>query len=226
GDIHPPHGDRDNLRAARLHGRASLGEIAIFARSDDQARAESSPRQLKGIVFDHDVLQPRLAAADKVYYLHPVARMQQPALPFAFGDDRAIDLDRNPALAQFEPLHERAQPRVVGDGVRFAVKFDLKGGQSLGGHDESRIPGAEKAAFSGARTLRFALPYAGITRIRFKGFSCEFSVLAHTPSFDFYITAPSFLSKMNLNVLTSICRSGAWFNGGLTRIGARLRRSI
>ena len=26
------------------------------------------------------------------------------------------------------------------------------------------------------------LPYAGMTRIRFKGFSCEFSVLSHTPS--------------------------------------------
>jgi len=26
------------------------------------------------------------------------------------------------------------------------------------------------------------LPYAGITRIRFEGFSCEFSVLTHAPS--------------------------------------------
>jgi hypothetical protein len=31
------------------------------------------------------------------------------------------------------------------------------------------------------------LPYAGITRIRFEGFSREFSVLAHTPSrFELY----------------------------------------
>jgi hypothetical protein len=35
--------------------------------------------------------------------------------------------------------------------------------------------------------FRAGLPYAGITRIRFKGFSCEFSVLNSTPPASIYL---------------------------------------
>ena len=44
--------------------------------------------------------------------------------------------------------------------------------------------------------MRRWLPYAGITRIRFEGFSFEFSVLSHTPSRFLYIIHCRMLSKM------------------------------
>jgi hypothetical protein len=49
---------------------------------------------------------------------------------------------------------------------------------------KSRFPGAGGSGLGETfDRSAFWLPYAGITRIRFKGFSCEFSVRdAHTPS--------------------------------------------
>jgi hypothetical protein len=119
-----------------------------------------------------------------------------------------FDGDAPPPHLQFRD--QSGEAGIAIDSVGLAIQLDLKTCGGNFGHDEGRFlrpaekwPLAEPDRSAKFRALQPGLPYAGIIRIRFEGFSCEFSVLTHTPSQDSYITGHEILSKMEPTRLIS-----------------------
>src|SRR6202158_1758774 len=130
------------------------------------------------------------SAADEVDYLDAVARLDDSRGIAGLGDNLAGDLDRDAALARVEALEQRDESKVAVDCIGIAVERDGWHCGSLSGDliGHRKASGIKRAAslrgsgFGAARTPRLWLPYAGITRIRFEGFSdLELSVRFRTP---------------------------------------------
>lgn len=128
-----------------------------------------------------------LPAANEVNDLNDVPSGNDCASPVGLKYYFPIDFDRDAPALQFQAINQCNQARIAGDGVRLAIERDLK----IVGHRKaaSRQRG-EAAELRNPNVPQWKLtwlPYAGITRIRFMGFSREFSVPAHAPShFELY----------------------------------------
>src|SRR5271163_3356051 len=109
----------------------------------------------------------RSSAADEVDYLDIVARLDHGRCVFRFGHDLTVDLDRHAAFTRAQPLEQRDESNFPVDGVGIAVESNCS--CYCVGHQKAASGG--EAALARPRTPRLWLPYAGITRIRFEGFS-------------------------------------------------------
>jgi hypothetical protein len=121
-----------------------------------------------------------------------------------------VDFDGDAPLPHLQFRDQSGETCIAVDRVGLAIQLDLKTCGGNFGHDEGRFlrpaeerPFAEPDRSARFRALQLGLSYAGIIRIRFEGFSCEFSVLTHTPSQDSYITGREILSKMESTRLIS-----------------------
>jgi hypothetical protein len=120
-------------------------------------------------------------ASDKINDFKTVALLQRNTSPFGFGDDGMVQFNPDPAPAEVELLNQSDQACVAVDRIRFAVEFNREALVRIASHHFQSNTGGAARAQAGNFKRRVWLPYAGITRIRFKGSSCEFSVRLARP---------------------------------------------
>src|SRR5262249_16680101 len=102
-----------------------------------------------------------------------VARLENGLIVVGFGHHLAVQFDRDSSRAHLEGGDQSTQPRLAIEAVWFAIECDGKrAGVSGRTHKKAASRAPWEAAFGRPSIVRPSwLPYAGMTRIRFEGFS-------------------------------------------------------
>jgi hypothetical protein len=181
--------------AARVSAKSLYFPVPTISRDlndfPPRSKEEESLIFVSGIFVTANLVS---SAADEIDYLDVVARLDDGRGVAGLGDNLAIDLDCDTALARVEALEQRAESKVAVDGIRITVEDDgwHRGVTVLGGHRKRR---ESKSRFLAGKRLGCgsnAAPLASLRRHypdQVRGvLHLELSVrFTHTPSLNSFI---------------------------------------